>query len=337
MPSRPDIRINPKPPEYRMPASQLRKQQPRIVLLVLTVIGILFMLLVAASIVRDAPNDPPPVESAMETPAAPEPDDVVATPAAPETEAATKNSIGATSSNLTGMVIANAQADLDAVRKDLDLSVYTRIEKHLRVMLAASTAIYNTLVASEVDQIDPDILINWIDAQDNGDAYRSLMITLYSSVISEMNTRQLNAIRSHNSDSNPLPSGSQGLQNSHNLIITRSAVLDLCSTLIMMQTDVTGGESRGVNEIKTRLEGLQSEKDHILRTIEKAHDLLVDLMLETALQLDTRKAYQEQFDRIKLSVGRIPETADRYERIAHHTDHSAELFLIRARLFPLAH
>lgn len=221
-------------------------------------------------------------------------------------------------------------------RKAPDLSVYTRIENNLKVLLDTLITVHNYHAKDSTNIIDRDMLLAFIKSSDDLDTYRSSIIASYSLFASDISSKTREYIDpGYLSNNDQFVSAILSRKPNNHLGTTRDSALILCANMINLGLHHSRGNSEHWHSLDTRLDALSRSQDHILRNIEQVHALFVDVLLQLVREQDASSNFNTKLQSVINRHRDLLSSADnRYDRIAAHTDSIAALAINWARLLP---
>lgn len=328
---------------------------PRVLIIALTILGLFFIFRVvknqihsnesvntsetAAADLQESSGgdsntspDLPPVVSPQETSPG-----VIANASAPQTaDSPPTVNPSMLNSNLSGV-----ESDLRRFQAMPNLTIYVRIVRNMRLMVLAQIAILESLSdaparKSAIQSLRKD---NANMNEINDSSYQTFSIAAYSHLAGKAGGEFASAITIDKSD-NDLKTCMALLENPADdlLIATRNGVLAL------VYAHISIGRTRSVSEASTAqiwanysraAAAIMASDDHILRQIEKAHQLLYDVLRSCCTTQDSGQATSDELGKID-SAHRTALGASNnlYDKIGIHTDASVQAMLLYARNMP---
>lgn len=351
-------RMLPPPPPRWDPGRKLGNQPdgmtlPRILIVVLTIIGLFFAFRIvkthldtqetdntpetASDDMRagdGAESNPPPEIPPGSTPVEP----TASTAANAQTTTGTDSPPTVNSSRLNSN-LASVENDLRRYKTLPNLTVYVRIVRNMRLMVLAQIAILESL--SDARARKPDIQLLRTDAavlDDISDSdYQTFSIAAYSYLAGKAGRDIASAIASDKSAAD-LSVCVDLLDTPANdlLVNTRDGALALAYAYISI------GRSRARPEISTTqiwadhlrtAASITSSDEHILRQVEKAHQLLLAVIQSCCTTQGSGRPTKDALAMIESAHrSAIAGSNNLYDKIAAHTDASVQSLLLLARL-----
>lgn len=356
-------RMPPPPPPRWEPGQKLGNQPggmtlPRILIIVLTIIGLFFAFRIvkthldsqetdntsetASDDIKDdegVESNPPSEMPPGTTPVEPS----ASSMANPQTTTGTDSPPTVNSSRLNSN-LTSVENDLRRYKALPNLTIYVRIARNMRLMVLAQIAILESLSDARTRKSDIKVLRTETTVLDdvNESDYQTYSIAAYSMLAGRAGREIANAIASDKSAPDIMACGGLLDTPANDLLVnTRDGALALAYAYISI------GRSQARPEISTTqiwanhsqtAASIISSDEHILRQIEKAHQLLLAVLHSCCTAQDRGRLTRDKLEKIE-SAHRlaIDESNNAYAKIAAHTDASIQSMLLLARIMPGAY
>ena len=347
----------PPPPQWAKnpragPNSPAGMSLPRALIIILTILGLFFIFRVvknkveshdAAEISESASADMQEEEVGGSNPSSDLP------PAAPPSEPSSSASANAQADPSAGspptVNPAKLNRNLSAVEADLrrlqtlpDLTVYIRIANNMRTIALTQIAILESFSDARMRNADIQSLrsINAELDEIDDDSYKTFSISAYSQLAAKAGHEVANAIATDKSEAD-LRACAELLDPpaDDQLIGARNGALALAHACISAGNTLgspNASEAQSwVNYSRLAL-ATQSSDDHILRQIEKSHQLLFDVIRSCCTSIDKGQETRDLLERIESSHRSAMNTSmNLYDKICAHSDASVQAMLLFAK------
>ncbi|NCC50844.1 MAG: hypothetical protein EOM20_06455 [Spartobacteria bacterium] len=233
------------------------------------------------------------------------------------------------------------EADLRRLRTLPDLTVYIRIARNMQLMALAQIAILESLSDTRTCDIDVQSMRATIDAlgEIDDNAYKTYSIAKYSMWAAKTGQEVSRAITTDNSNSD-LRACAELLDtpDADLLRLTRDGALALVSAYISAgkASAISDSSSKDIwaNYART-VSVLRSSEDHILRQIEQAHQLLFDVLRSCCILQDSGQTTKDKLAKIDSNhKSAMRESKNLFDKIGAHSDASVQALILFAQKLP---
>lgn len=358
LPPRPPPPPPPSPPSDNLPPESSHAawtSLPRLVLIGLTILGLFFIFSAVKRIIRptvstdisQTPNEGGRPEGSRE--------DVVQPPLMPSSSptqgASTASSQVVEPAKLpevaSGFNSRNLDANLSSVESDLhnlrtlpNLAIYKRIENDMRLMALTQIAVLESRSDKNSSNIDIEALQTSIAELEKIDdsPYQTYTIAAYSQLAASAG-RDISKCVSPDLKGADISrcSAILELETDDLFVATRDGILALALAYISMGHGLAQGSSLHQESwagYSRTADAISSSEDHVLLQIEKAHQLLFEV-LQSCCKLQASRGEIDQLTTIDASrKSALNMSKNLYDKIGAHTEASVQALLLFARKLP---
>ncbi len=234
--------------------------------------------------------------------------------------------------------LSAVEADIRRLQTLPDLTVYIRISNNMRAIALTQIAILESFSDARMRNADIQSLrsINTGLDEIDDDSYKTFSISAYSQFAAKAGHEVANAIATDKSDAD-LRTCAELLDTpaDDQLIGARNGALALAYACISAGKTLgkpNASEAQSWDNYSRLALATQSSDDHILRQIEKSHQLLFDVIRSCCTSMNKGQETRELLERIESSHRSALNTSmNLYDKICAHSDASVQAMLVFAK------